>query len=215
MPTSLLQQRFAQIEAGLVKVIPENALRFLCADAQPTERPLPCLATPEGQGALMQVVSDAELVIFDNCSTLFSTAKENDADSWAAVQAFLLALRRSGRSAMLVHHAGKSGAQRGSSRREDALDTVLALRPPEGHDPEAGCSFVVTVEKARGAYGAGLAPFQATLDIRSGAAGWMIQDAEDSRADEIRDLSASGQSIRQIAAATGLSKSAVQRALKR
>jgi hypothetical protein len=36
------------------------------------------------------------------------------------------------------HHAGTNGRQRGASRREDALDTVIALRRPEDYSPEQG-----------------------------------------------------------------------------
>jgi len=37
------------------------------------------------------------------------------------VQGWLLVLRRRGISVMVIHHAGKSGLQRGTSRREDVL----------------------------------------------------------------------------------------------
>jgi hypothetical protein len=51
-------------------------------------------------------------------------AKENDADSWTPMQNWLLAQRRAGKSVLVIHHSGKSGAQRGTSRREDTLDTA-------------------------------------------------------------------------------------------
>ena len=46
------------------------------------------------------------------------------------MQRWLLSLRRRGKGALLIHHAGKGGQQRGTSRREDVLDTVIALRGP-------------------------------------------------------------------------------------
>ena len=44
-----------------------------------------------------------------------------------------------------MHHAGKGGAQRGTSRREDVLDTVIALRQPQDYQSGEGAR----VAKAR------------------------------------------------------------------
>ena len=38
--------------------------------------------------------------------------------------------RRRGMAVLLIHHAGKSGDQRGTSAREDIMDTVISLRRP-------------------------------------------------------------------------------------
>ena len=46
------------------------------------------------------------------------------------MQAWLLELRRRGMTVLLIHHAGKSGDQRGTSAREDIMDTVISLRRP-------------------------------------------------------------------------------------
>jgi hypothetical protein len=63
-----------------------------------------------------------------------------------------------------VHHAGANGRQRGTSRREDALDTVIALRRPEDYSPEQGARFEVHFEKLRNRVeGDGALPFEAKL----------------------------------------------------
>jgi putative DNA primase/helicase len=59
---------------------------------------------------------------------------------------------------LLVHHAGVNGRQRGTSRREDALDTVIALRRPADYSPEEGARFQIHVEKARTLAGEGALP---------------------------------------------------------
>ena len=70
-----------------------------------------------------------------------------------ARQRWLLSLRRRGVSVLFIHHAGKGGQQRGTSRREDILDTVIALRRPHDYSPKEGARFEVHLEKARGLYG--------------------------------------------------------------
>ena len=55
-----------------------------------------------------------------------------------------------GRSVLFVHHAGKTGAQRGTSKREDVLDTVIALRRPGDYTPARALPLEVHFEKARG-----------------------------------------------------------------
>ena len=44
----------------------------------------------------------------------------------------MLAHRRAGRSVLFMHHAGKGGQQRGTSKREDALDVALPFGPAAG-----------------------------------------------------------------------------------
>jgi hypothetical protein len=63
------------------------------------------------------------------------------------MQNWLLRLRRKGIAVLLVHHAGVNGRQRGTSRREDALDTVIALRRAADYSPEQGARFEIHIEK--------------------------------------------------------------------
>ena len=57
-------------------------------------------------------------MVIDNLSTLCRYGRENESESWGPVQEWILGLRRRGLSVLLVHHAGKGGTQRGTSRRE-------------------------------------------------------------------------------------------------
>jgi putative DNA primase/helicase len=61
-----------------------------------------------------------------------------------------LQLRRAGKSVILIHHAGKSGRQRGTSRKEDVLDTIISLRRPPDYSPDQGARFEVYYEKSLG-----------------------------------------------------------------
>jgi len=63
-----------------------------------------------------------------------------------------------------IRYAGTNGRQRGTSRREDALDTVIALRRPEDYSPEHGARFEIHFEKLRNRVeGDGSIPFEARV----------------------------------------------------
>lgn len=212
MPAIGLRERIQPIIAAHGNKPSDGYFRFLPADLH--EFGLPNLATADGQAAVDKVMGDAEVVIFDNVSTLFISGRENEAESWLPVQAWLLKLRREGRTVIIIHHAGKGKAQRGTSRREDILDVVLNLRHPADHEPSEGCCFEVHFEKARGMSGKAIEAFEAKLEINTeGKAVWTMRDLEDARSAEILELKADGKSVRTIAKELGISKSAVQRAL--
>jgi len=179
------------------------------------ENGLPDLASAEGQAALERALGDAEVLVFDNISTLFRSGVENEAESWAPVQQWLLRLRRQGRTVILIHHAGKGRTQRGTAKREDILDLVLNLREPSDYEPSDGARFEVHFEKNRGLSGKEAEPFEAKLETRNGTAVWTTRDVEYSKLADIKELKEEGWTVRQIAKELDLSKSAVHRALKR
>jgi putative DNA primase/helicase len=89
-------------------------------------------------------------------SAIYGLASHSGAsDSWLPMQNWLLRLRRKGIAVLLIHHAGVNGRQRGTSRREDALDAVIGLRRPEDYSAEQGARFEVQIEKARTLVGDG------------------------------------------------------------
>ena len=209
MPAVAMQDRLLKLAAGRPHV---ETFRLLSADLY--EHRLPDLATSAGQAAIERVLADLDVLILDNVSTLFRTGVENEAESWLPVQQWLLRLRRRGKTAILIHHAGKGKEQRGTSRREDVLDLVLNLRAPEDYDPDEGARFEVRFEKARGLTGTATDTFEARLG--SGPRGellWTWEEMEDARLPDILELKEAGNSVRRIAKELGMSKSAVQRAL--
>ena len=124
------------------------------------------LSGEEGQQSLEPLLEGLDLLILDNLSTLCTSRSESASDAWVPMQNWLLGLRRRGVSVLLVHHAGTNGRQRGTSRREDALDTVIALRRPENYSPEQGARFEIHFEKLRNHVdAAGAMPFEARLDM--------------------------------------------------
>jgi hypothetical protein len=209
-----LRDRLQKIVSANNDVLPEpDYYRILSADLH--ENGLPDLASADGQAALERILGDAEVVILDNVSTLFRAGVENEAESWLPVQNWLLRLRRQGRAVVIVHHAGKGKAQRGTSRREDVLDLTLSLRAPDDYDATEDARFEVHFEKGRGLTGDAKETFEVKLETRDGKAVWTMRDLEDSKHAEIKDLAEEGRPVRLIAKEMGMSKSAVQRALQK
>lgn len=213
MPLAVLQERLGAIIAGAPARPASTDFLMLAADYFPEG--LPNLATSAGQAAIEGMLDGVALVVIDNISTLASGGRDNDVESWAPVQGWLLKLRRRGVSVLLIHHAGKAGQQRGTSRREDVLDTVIALRRPSDYSPADGARFDVHIEKARGAYGDAVKPFEAKYEAGAKGAAWSTRDLVDADLDRVILLLKDGLSVRDIAEETGLSKSAVHRLKKK
>jgi predicted ATP-dependent serine protease len=89
------------------------------------------------------------LFVLDNISSLAPGIDENLKRDWDAVNQWLLDLRFNGISTILLHHVGKGGSQRGTSAREDNLDSSLTLRHPNDYLPEQGARFVVNFSKTQ------------------------------------------------------------------
>lgn len=112
---------------------------------------------------------------------------------------------------MFIHHAGNSGAQRGTSKREDVLDTVVALKRPGDYVASQGVRFEVHFEKARGIFGDDALPFELTYQVRDNAAELLRQEIEDGTLTRVVDLLKGGMTFRDTARDLCLDKSKVQR----
>ncbi len=212
MPAVALRERFAQL-MGSATVRPEpNMLNVLTADL--INLGIGNVASAEVQAELDPLLDGVELLMLDNLSSLTSVVRDNDAESWGPIQEWLLRLRRRGVSVLIVHHAGKGGAQRGTSRREDVLDTSISLRRPNDYTASQGARFEIHLEKARGVHGDAAKPFEAQLEVRHDAALWTLREIEDVNLSRVKALLEDGLSIRDIADETGIPKSTVGR-LKR
>lgn len=215
MPAAALQERFASIVASAsnTQFDPDN-IGILAGDLI-EEGGVGNLASAEVQAELDPWLDGADLLIADNLSSLTAVIRDNDAESWGPIQDWLLRLRRRGMSGLIVHHAGKGGQQRGTSRREDVLDTSISLRRPEDYTPAEGARFEVHFEKHRGFFGEDAAPFEAKLEVRDNVAIWTMRDIEDVNLARVKALLDDDLSVRDIADETGISKATVQRLKKR
>ncbi len=217
MPGTVLQDRLARIVATAPNEAPDGYFKLITPDQQ--SGAMPDLATEEGQEAVDRIVeqNETELIVVDNLSCLVRRGgKENEAESWLNVAEWALKHRARGRSVLFVHHSGKNGQQRGTSKREDLLDTVITLRRPPAYDPAAGAVFEVHFEKARGLYGKDCEPFEAKLTTDAqGKQSWATRNVIDGTVERAVELHNLGLSQKEIADELGLNKSSVCRAMKK
>ena len=122
----------------------------VCNIEQQVGRGMPDISSREGQREVWDLITDdIDLIVLDNLSTLSLGGKENESASWTCVQQWLLSMRANGKTVLLVHHSGKNGQQRGTSKRTDVLNTVIDLRRPRDYTPEQGAAFEIHFTKAR------------------------------------------------------------------
>ncbi|AZL15271.1 AAA family ATPase [Rickettsiales endosymbiont of Stachyamoeba lipophora] len=218
MPANTIKERLMSLVDNFQAMKNSDNLKIITPDLQKNGL-MPNLATLEGQQLLEEYVLDTDVIIIDNLSTLCRNGKENDADSWIPVQEWLLRLRALGKSIIIIHHAGKNDQQRGTSKREDILDTVIALRRPEHYKSSEGARFEVHYEKSRGFSGEEANSFEARLSIDSNTnkASWIVHDIEDADLKRILELHKEGYTRRRISEELDKRKSAstVHRILKK
>lgn len=188
-------------------------LRFLAADLQPCNAPN--LANEQTQAEIERLLDGVDLVIIDNLSALCSYGRENEAESWEPMQRWLLHLKRQGKCVLVIDHAGKNGDNRGTSKKQDALESIIKLEQPEDYKSNEGARFLVIYTKSRCACGEDVETRLAQLCTGevSGSFVWRMGDyispGDTKRAAErqqARELRAAGKSSREIAEIMGIGK---------
>jgi len=109
------------------------------------------LTSLEAQAALTEAClsQSVKVLVLDNISCLL-TLKENESDAWGEqVLPWLLQLRRHRIAVIFVHHAGRNGHMRGTSKREDAAFWSIKLSEAKGEHSHEGASFVAAFDKNR------------------------------------------------------------------
>jgi hypothetical protein len=216
MPAIAMQERLRRASvAEDLKLPGPDFLRLITPDLQ--EGPMPDLSAKEGRDSIEKFIESSDLIIFDNISTLFRSGIENEAESWQPVQDWALELRRRGKSVLFIHHAAKGGQQRGTSKKEDILDTVILLKQPQGYRADEGACFEVIFEKTRHFAGEDAAGFQVQLhEQNDGLWKWEISETEaDVEVSEVAEAVKEGLKIKEIIQKTGLTKSQVETRIKK
>lgn len=211
MPATEMQKRFKEVLATGNYAGAESNIKIVTPDLN-FPNGMPNLATEEGQERLLPLLDEMDVIIVDNISTLASGGKENEAESWIPLQAWALKVRAMGKAVLFIHHANKDGGQRGTSKKEDIMDTVIKLSHPADYDPAQGARFEVTYDKSRNITGTDTEGFEAHFT----KSGWAFKSLADVRLQKVHELKALNPkiSVRDIAEELGMPKSTVYRLLK-
>ena len=138
MPADLMRDRDKGLGSGEVEFLNHEIL------FERTGKVLN-ITEPAVQAAILQrcIRDNIRLVILDNLSTLASGVKENDSFEWERLHNWLLQFRRHKIAVILIHHAGRSGELRGTSKREDAAFWIISLDDAKKHaDDKRGARFI-------------------------------------------------------------------------
>ena len=214
MPGGAFQKRLAEMVKANDKTPEPGMLHIITPDIQPDFRPIPDLATTDGQQAIDLEIeaTGAEVLFLDNLSCLVrGEGKENESEGWLLVQGWALKWRAKGRSIVFIHHEGKSGAQRGTSRREDVLDTSIRLKQPPDYSPTEGACFEIHFEKARNLHGEQLSPIEAKLIDEGGKQVWTTKSLADATYRRVVELANAGLRQAEIAVELSVNRSTVSR----
>jgi RecA-family ATPase len=220
LPAKTVQDRFQVIHRsnpGRDRFNHAN-LRILTPDF--VDGPMPNLATEDGQALFDRSVVDAEVIIIDSITTLAAGGGdgENSAESWLLPQAWALRHRKQGRAIVFLHHDGKGGKQRGSSKREDVMDTVVKLAHPSDYRMEEGARFELRYEKTRNFTGHGSPPQDLVVQAQETSGlriKWAVTALDTSNYDKVVELANTGMKQADIARELGIDRSNVSRHHKR
>lgn len=209
MPAVQMQERLRIIAQMNSKQPDDEYLQFITPDLQ--DRPIPDLSTKAGRETFEEYIGDRDLIVIDNLSCLFRSGNENDAECWQEAQEWALDLRRRGKSILFVHHTGKSGTQRGTSKKEDILDAIILLKHPDNYKASEGARFEVHFDKARHFSGEAAQSFEACLKLDGERYAWHISsDDKGELIQRVAQMRANGSTIQHVMQLTGLTKSQVE-----
>jgi hypothetical protein len=166
------------------------------------------ISDPADQKKYNEAIGNSEVVVFDNLlSCVFPMhSRDDDVKQWERILPWFHALRDTGRTVIVVHHTGKSGAQLGTSVKENWLDTNIELRLPLSSRPVRGTEFEWRFKKTRDVKRSDAQNMLVTYaEDEDGVSRWMWSPLNNAQTDVVRDLKAQGATRREVAKQTGLS----------
>jgi hypothetical protein len=202
MDRGVLARRYTKIDAGAKEKLinPGDIHVFTYADRD--EKVLPNIADPKMQERYEASFQDRRLILIDNLVTASDRIGNLDDDCkiWGSIQKWLVKLRDRGFTIILIHHAGKSGLQLGTSMREVIMDTVIELTEiPRIHDSDS-LKFDMHFRKSRHFYGEDLESLRVEMhNGDDGAHVWDWYPTRQAKLKEIKNFYMPGMTARQLA----------------
>lgn len=178
---------------------------------------LPAITTVEGQQEIDRLIgTDWDLLFIDNYSAWSPDGRET-AESWTPFIRWMLQHKHAGRCVIVIHHSGKNGKQRGSSKHEDALDWSIELNPSERQSNDGSLRFSLIWKKARHLASDQASPITACMEkTEDGVLRWKHKEGleDEPRYAEAKKLKEQGLNNAQIAKRIGIDRSTVGRWFK-
>lgn len=214
MGSKLMKKRLKEIRKSLGA---DSLGKLLLLTPDMYSHVLPSLGTQKGQAMIDALIpKETDAIIVDNMSC-WNAGGGEDADGWSPWAEWLLKHKHLGRTVIVIHHAGKGGQQRGTSRKEDSLDFVMALTVEKDADHPNALCFGIEWQKLR-AVGKQVAPaLRVTRVERNGKPPkWKYsrQPSLDARIAQAVQLRGENKTMRAIADQMGVNQGTVSRWLK-
>lgn len=205
--------QIASVQGDLV--YPENFMVLTPDKIAPVR--VPHIDTEMGQEVYVKLIEkyNIEVIIFDNLS-LLSSFDENKANEFKMLQDWFVYLRNTlNKTIIIVHHSGKSGDYRGTSRMLDCANVAIALEAVnhdklETEDPLIK-QFKISYKKARNFGGKDALPLEVSLDKGH----WSYKSMEQTEMDKVIEMHGLKMTQRDISKDSGISLAKVNRLLKK
>lgn len=214
-----LQERQTEIAKSFDPVYPERGfLKIITPDQQPKYPPR--INTKEGRARIEEHLSPGSFCILDNIVTLCPGGDEKESEDWSVIQEWILYLRRNYISLFMVQHAGKSGDQIGTSKKEIQLSCNIKLRNLNVYTPEDGLRVEARLTKLRrrgkdGRWDARWAqPFEIAYRVTDSAAEFSTRPMKGILKQQAIELLTAGAHPKEVMEATGLDRFVVYRLKK-
>lgn len=214
-----LQERQAEIARAFHPVYPERGyMKIITPDQQPKYPPR--INTKEGRARIEEHFQPGCFAVLDNIVTLCPGGDEKESEDWSVIQEWILYLRRNRISLFMVQHAGKSGDQIGTSKKEIQLSCNLKLTNQNHYTPEDGLRVKAELKKLRrrgkdGRWDPRWAqPFEIAYRVVDGAAEFSTRPMKGILKKQAVELLVAGAHPKEVMEATGLDRFVVYRLKK-
>jgi len=214
-----LQERLNEIVKAFLPVTPQHGyMKVITPDQQPKFPPR--INTKEGRARIEEHLQPGSFCILDNIVTLCPGGDEKESEDWSVIQEWILYLRRNRISLFMVQHAGKSGDQIGTSKKEIQLSCNIKLRNQNHYTPEDGLRVEARLTKLRrrgkdGRWDPRWAqPFEIAYRVAEGAAEFSTRPMKGILKKQAVELLVAGAHPKEVMEATGLDRFVVYRLKK-